>query len=189
MAEKEKKTKEKKVKSKAKAKEKAESKTDKAKTEPKKDAGSKKKKSKKGGKAEKEKKVDVVKKALSKGTKKKKQKRVAPKGKVYILSTFNNTVVTVTDQKGEVLSWSSGGVIGYKGTRKSTPLAAARATKDAMTKADKYGLKEVEVFVKGAGPGKETAVKSLGNTGVKVKKLIDNAKFPHNGCRARKRKR
>jgi len=124
------------------------------------------------------------------GPKKKKAKRRdVSKGRVYIKSTFNNTVVTVTDKKGEVLSWSSGGVIGNTGARKSTPFAAAQAAKDAMYKAKKYGLSEVEVYVNGPGPGKETAVKALGTTGVRVTMLHDAMKFPHNGCRPKKQKR
>lgn len=135
----------------------------------------------------KDKKTEKKKPAAAK--KSKKSKRNAVKGRVYIQSTFNNTVVTVTDSTGEVLSWSSGGVVGNKGSRKSTPYAAAQASKDAIEKAKKYGLKEVDVHVSGLGPGKETAFKALGGTGVKVLTVRDAIKFPHNGCRPRKRKR
>lgn len=121
--------------------------------------------------------------------KKKSKRKDVVKGCVFIKSTFNNTVVTVTDQKGEVLAWSSGGVVGNVGTRKSTPFAAAQAAKDAVGKAKKYGIREADVFVTGPGPGKETAVKALGSTGIRVMTLKDSMKFPHNGCRPRKRKR
>jgi|UniRef100_A0A7C5YUB5 small subunit ribosomal protein S11 len=134
----------------------------------------------------------TVKKTVSKTVPKSKSKkkiRSVTRGRVYINSTFNNTIVTVTDEKGEVLSWSSGGVIGFSGTKKGTPLAASKASMDALEKAKKYGLKEVEVYVKGIGPGKETAVKALANTGVRVLLLKDANRFPHNGCRPRKRPR
>lgn len=121
--------------------------------------------------------------------KQKKIKKNVNKGRLFIQSTFNNTIVTVTDEKGEVLSWSSGGVIGFTGTKKGTPLAAARATMDAVEKAKKIGLKEVEVYIKGVGQGKEMAVKALGNTGVRVLFLKDATRFPHDGCRPRKRPR
>jgi small subunit ribosomal protein S11 len=141
----------------------------------------------KAKKAEKPKKEVSTAKAATR--KKKSKKRDVTKGRVYIKSTFNNTVITVTDKKGEVLAWSSGGVIGNTGTRKSTPFAAAQAMRDVIEKAKKFGLREVDVHVTGPGPGKETAVKALGTTGLRVLTLNDSTRFPHNGCRPKKAKR
>lgn len=133
----------------------------------------------KGGKAAKGKKVK----------KNKNVKRDVTKALVYINATFNNTLITVTDSKGEVIAWSSGGVIGYKGSRKSTPFAGAQAAKDAMEKAKRFGVREIEVYIKGPGAGKETAVKALGNAGVRILNLHDTTRFPHDGCRPKKRRR
>jgi len=121
--------------------------------------------------------------AKKKGTKKK-VKRTVTKGIVHIQATFNNTIVTVTDEQGNVLTWESGGTVGYKGTRKSTPYAAQLAAQRAMKKAiNEYGLQEVEIWVKGPGAGRESAIRAVFASGVKVKALRDVTPIPHNGCR------
>jgi len=115
---------------------------------------------------------------------KKKVKRTVTKGIVHIQATFNNTIVTVTDEQGNVLTWESGGTVGYKGTRKSTPYAAQLAAQRAMRKAiNEYGLQEVEVWVKGPGAGRESAIRAVFASGVKVTALRDVTPIPHNGCR------
>lgn len=119
----------------------------------------------------------------------KKIKDLITKGKAFISSTFNNTIVTLTDEKGSVLSFSSGGAVGFKGTRKGTPYAASRASEDAVTKSLRYGLKEVDVFVKGPGPGRQMAVKAIRTAGLKVTSLTDTTAVPHNGCRPKKKPR
>ncbi len=115
---------------------------------------------------------------------KKKVKRTVTKGIVHIQATFNNTIVTVTDEQGNVLTWESGGTVGYKGTRKSTPYAAQLAAQRAMKKAiNEYGLQEVEIWVKGPGAGRESAIRAVFASGVKVKAIRDVTPIPHNGCR------
>ena len=115
---------------------------------------------------------------------KKKVKRTVTKGIVHIQSTFNNTIVTVTDGQGNVLTWESGGTVGYKGTRKSTPYAAQLAAQRAMKKAiNEYGLQEVEIWVKGPGAGRESAIRAVFASGVKVTAIRDVTPIPHNGCR------
>jgi len=115
---------------------------------------------------------------------KKKVKRTAAKGIVHIQSTFNNTIVTVTDEQGNTLTWESGGTVGYKGTRKSTPYAAQLAAQRAMRKAiNDYGLQEVEIWVKGPGAGRESAIRAVFASGVKVTAIRDVTPIPHNGCR------
>jgi small subunit ribosomal protein S11 len=128
-------------------------------------------------------------KATTKG--KKKEKKVVGSGKVYIQASFNNTIITVTDQKGNVLSWcSSGTLTGFRGAKKSTPFAAQLVAETAAKKAiENYGLKEVEVYVKGPGVGRESAVRSLDNAGLKVTLIKDITPIPHNGCRPKKRRR
>ncbi len=112
------------------------------------------------------------------------------KGVIHISATFNNTVVTVTDEMGNVIAWSSAGSLGFKGSKKSTPYAAQQAVEDALTKAKEHGLKEIGIKVQGPGSGRETAVKSAGTTeGVKVSFLKDVTPLPHNGCRPPKRRR
>lgn len=112
------------------------------------------------------------------------------KGIIYISATFNNTVVTVTDEMGNVIAWSSAGSLGFKGSKKSTPYAAQQAVEDALNKAKEHGLKEVGIKVQGPGSGRETAVKSAGSTdGIKVSFLKDITPLPHNGCRPPKRRR
>ena len=112
------------------------------------------------------------------------------KGIIHISATFNNTVVTVTDEMGNVIAWSSAGSLGFKGSKKSTPYAAQQAVEDALTKAKEHGLKEIGIKVQGPGSGRETAVKSVGTSeGVKVSFLKDVTPLPHNGCRPPKRRR
>ncbi|MCF8111575.1 MAG: 30S ribosomal protein S11 [Desulfobacteraceae bacterium] len=121
-------------------------------------------------------------------TKKKVKKNIA-NGVVHIQSTFNNTIVTITDSGGNVISWSSAGINGFKGSRKSTPFAAQQASEDAAKKAMEHGLKGVEVHVKGPGPGRESAIKALQATGLNVSMIRDVTPVPHNGCKPPKRRR
>ena len=121
---------------------------------------------------------------------KRKVKKQVAKGVVYIAATFNNTVITVTDEMGNVLAWSSAGSLGFKGSKKSTPYAAQQAVEDAMTKAKEYGIKEVGIKVQGPGSGRETAVKSVGAIeGIRVSSFKDITPLPHNGCRPPKKRR
>ncbi|MRR37154.1 30S ribosomal protein S11 [bacterium] len=120
---------------------------------------------------------------------KKKVKRSVGNGVVHIQSTFNNTIVTITDSAGNTVAWSSAGVLGFKGSRKSTPFAAQVAAEDAAKKAVEAGMKNVEVFVKGPGPGRESALRALQNTGFNVTSIKDVTPVPHNGCRPPKRRR
>ena len=121
-------------------------------------------------------------------TKKKVKKNVA-NGVVHIQSTFNNTIVTITDTVGNVVAWSSAGVQGFKGSRKSTPFAAQLAAQDAAKKAMDHGMRSVEVYVKGPGPGRESALRALQATGFSVAVIKDVTPIPHNGCRPPKRRR
>lgn len=121
-------------------------------------------------------------------TKKKVRKNV-PEGIVYIYSTFNNTIVTVTDKQGSVISWCSSGMLGFKGSRKSTPFAAQNAVADAAKKATDIGMRKVEVKVKGPGPGREAAMRALMTTGLEVSRIYDVTPVPHNGCKPPKRRR
>ena len=128
--------------------------------------------------------------AKRKVVRKKVVKKNIAKGIIYISATFNNTVVTVTDEMGNVIAWSSAGSLGFKGSKKSTPYAAQQAVEDALTKAKEHGLKEIGIKVQGPGSGRETAVKSAGSTeGIKVSILKDITPLPHNGCRPPKRRR
>ncbi len=121
---------------------------------------------------------------------KKKVKKSIAKGVVYVAATFNNTVITVTDEMGNVISWSSAGALGFKGSKKSTPFAATEAVSDAMTKAMEHGIKEVGIKVQGPGSGRDTAVKAIGATeGIRVTFLKDITPLPHNGCRPPKKRR
>lgn len=121
--------------------------------------------------------------------KKKRVKKNISSGVVHIQSTFNNTIVTITDQVGNVVSWSSSGVQGFKGSRKSTPFAAQLAAEDAAKKAMDHGMKTVEVYVKGPGAGRESALRALQSTGFHVLTIKDVTPIPHNGCRPPKRRR
>lgn len=120
---------------------------------------------------------------------KKKVKKISSKGVVHVKASFNNTLVTVTSQNGEVISTGSAGQVGFKGTRKSTPFGAQRAAEKAAASAMRLGVREVEVRVKGAGSGRESAVRALANSGLRVISIEDVTPLPHNGCRARKRRR
>ena len=120
---------------------------------------------------------------------KKKEKKNIPSGVVHIQSTFNNTIVTITDPAGNVVAWSSAGVQGFKGSRKSTPFAAQLAAEDAVKKAMEHGMKNVEVYVKGPGAGRESALRSLQAAGLNISVIKDVTPIPHNGCRPPKRRR
>ena len=120
---------------------------------------------------------------------KRKVKRHVARAIVNIKASFNNTHVTITDPNGETIAWGSAGIVGFKGTRKSTPFAAQRAAEQAAALAMRHGMREVEVLVKGAGSGRESAVRALSNSGLKVISIEDVTPLPHNGCRARKRRR
>ena len=136
----------------------------------------------------KESKVEEVKKK-KKFKIKKKEKRVVLNGKAYVNATFNNTIISITDNDGNVLSWSSAGSKGFKGSRKSTPYAAQVAADDAAIKASEYGLKNIDVEVKGPGSGRETALRALQARGFKILSIKDASPIPHNGCRPPKRRR
>lgn len=111
------------------------------------------------------------------------------RGQAHISSTFNNTMVTLTDLQGNVLSWASAGQLGFRGSRKSTPYAAQQAAEEAAKKAMEHGLRKVEVYVKGPGSGREAAIRSLQATGLEVNMIKDVTPIPHNGCRPPKRRR
>jgi small subunit ribosomal protein S11 len=121
---------------------------------------------------------------------KKKAKKSIAKAVVYVAATFNNTVITVTDEMGNVIAWSSAGALGFKGSKKSTPFAATEAVADAMKKAMENGVREVGIKVQGPGSGRDTAVKAIGATeGIRVSSLKDITPLPHNGCRPPKKRR
>ena len=122
-------------------------------------------------------------------TQKKKTKKIVQEGNAYIQATFNNTIITITDVNGNTISWASGGAQGYRGAKKSTPFAAQTIMEAAARKALDTGLSEVNVFVKGPGSGRESAIRALGTVGLKVKTIRDVTPIPHNGCRARKARR
>lgn len=127
-----------------------------------------------------------------KGVKKKsrkKEKKVVSHGIMYIYSTFNNTIITITDKDGNVLTWSAGGVVGFKGSRKSTPFAAQLAAGKALKDAENFGIKTLDIRVKGPGAGRESAIRTVGGTAFKVKSIKDITPIPHNGCRPRKKRR
>lgn len=120
---------------------------------------------------------------------KKKVKRSVTSGIAHIMATFNNTIVTITDKNGDALTWASTGTSGFSGSKKSTPFAAGIAAEKAAKKSLEFGLKEVEVFVKGPGAGRESAIRSLQAAGLKIKAIKDVTPIPHNGCRPPKRRR
>jgi len=120
---------------------------------------------------------------------KKKLKITSPLGVAHIKATFNNTIITITDTEGNTLAWASGGTIGFKGTKKSTPYAAQLAALDVAKRVKEAGLTQVEVLVKGPGPGREAAIRSLQAAGLQVKKVKDVTPQPHNGCRPKKKRR
>lgn len=120
---------------------------------------------------------------------KRKERKNIEHGQAHIRSTFNNTIVTISDVKGNVLSWASAGGLGFRGSRKSTPFAAQMAAETAAKAAMEHGLKQVEVFVKGPGSGREAAIRSLQASGLEVSSIKDCTPVPHNGCRPPKRRR
>ncbi len=115
-------------------------------------------------------------------------KRNVPHGQAHIKASFNNTVITLTDQAGAVLAWTSGGSVGFKGSRKSTPYAAQVAAEQAARKAGEMGMRKIDVIVRGSGSGRETAIRTLQNMGIEVTGIKDITPTPHNGCRPKKRK-
>jgi small subunit ribosomal protein S11 len=126
---------------------------------------------------------------VAKSNKRKKVRRNVSAGVAYIHATFNNTTVTITDTKGDTLCWASAGTCGFKGSRKSTPFAGQCAAQQAAEKATKFGMRDVEVRVKGPGSGRESAITSLQAAGLNVKQIEDITPIPHNGCRPRKKRR
>ena len=121
--------------------------------------------------------------------KKRKEKKSVYEGNVYIQATFNNTIITITDLKGNALSWASSGGLGFNGAKKSTPFAAQTVAETAVQRVQQYGLREVHVYVKGPGVGRESAIRTLGVMGLKVRSINDVTPIPHNGCRPRKTRR
>ena len=117
------------------------------------------------------------------------ERESVPVGRAYVHSTFNNTIVTLTDSQGNVLAWGSSGTVGFKGSRKSTAFAAQRAAEDAGKKGMEQGLRQVSVFVRGPGPGREAAIRSLQSLGLLITSIRDVTPIPHNGCRPPKRRR
>lgn len=122
-------------------------------------------------------------------SRKKKQKRSVPSGQVHIQASFNNTIITFTDNKGKTLAWSSAGACGFKGSRKGTAYAAQIASETAAEKVRDYGMKQADVFVRGIGQGREAAIRALINTNIMVSSIKDVTGVPHNGCRPRKPRR
>jgi small subunit ribosomal protein S11 len=120
---------------------------------------------------------------------KKTVKRQVAFGQIHIFATFNNTIVTITDAQGNTLSWASAGLVGFKGSRKSTPFASRLATERAVKAAQDMGIQEVELYVKGPGPGRESAVRAVQTMGMRVRSISDVTPLPHNGCRPPKRRR
>ncbi|MCM8792224.1 MAG: 30S ribosomal protein S11 [Candidatus Omnitrophica bacterium] len=127
--------------------------------------------------------------AMKGKTKKKKISKLVTSGIAHIQATFNNTIITITDTKGDVLVWSSPGVVGYSGSKKSTPFAAQVAASDAAKKAKEIGINEVVVYVKGPGAGRESAIRALQAAGLTVTAIKDITPIPHNGCRPKKKRR
>ena len=119
----------------------------------------------------------------------KKVKRMVPQGQAHIFATFNNTIVTITDMGGNTIAWSSAGASGFKGSRKSTPYAARLAAQSAARAAQDSGMQELDIIVKGPGPGREQAIRSLQASGIRVKSIRDITPVPHNGCRPKKKRR
>ena len=127
--------------------------------------------------------------AKARKNKKNRKVNVEPVGRAYIQASFNNVIVTLTNSKGQVVSWGSAGKAGFKGSKKNTPYAAQIAAKSAATDALDAGMKSVEVFVKGPGAGREAAIREIDATGIKVTKIVDVTPMPHNGCRPPKKRR
>ena len=134
--------------------------------------------------------MPAAKSAARKGTtRRRRERKNIERGAVHIQSTFNNTIVTITDTQGNALSWASAGELGFRGSRKSTPFAAQMAAEAAGRRAMEHGMKRVDVFVKGPGSGRETAIRSLGAVGLEIGPITDVTPMPHNGCRPPKRRR
>jgi len=121
--------------------------------------------------------------------KKKKRKAASAKGKVYVQSTFNNTIVTVSDEKGNTVAWASAGTVGFKGSKKGTAYAAQLASEAVSNQAKDAGIKRVDIFVKGPGAGRESSIRTIQGAGLTVESIKDTTPIPHNGCRPRKRRR
>lgn len=117
------------------------------------------------------------------------ERKSVPQGQAHIQATFNNTIITITDPNGNVLSWGTAGAAGFKGSRKSTPYAAQVAAESAARRAMDHGVRRIEVYVRGPGSGREAAIRSLSNTGLQVTSIVDVTPIPHNGCRPPKRRR
>ncbi|MGQ9598184.1 MAG: 30S ribosomal protein S11 [Anaerolineae bacterium] len=117
------------------------------------------------------------------------ERRVIPRGQAHIQATFNNTIITITDPQGNAIAWASAGLVGFKGSRKSTPYAAQIAAQQAARAAQENGMRELEIFVKGPGPGREAAIRSLQAAGLVIRAITDVTPIPHNGCRPPKRRR
>jgi len=120
---------------------------------------------------------------------KKKDRKIISHGIMFIHSTFNNTIITITDTEGKVLTWASGGMVGFKGSRKSTPFAAQLAAEKALKDAENFGVRTLDVRVKGPGAGRESAIRSIGGTPMQVRSIKDVTPIPHNGCRPPKKRR
>jgi small subunit ribosomal protein S11 len=119
----------------------------------------------------------------------KKEKKNIPSGRAYIYATFNNTIITITDQYGNAVAWATGGTSGFKGSRKSTPYAAQLAARNAAKAAQEHGVRELDVFVKGPGPGREAAIRALQAADMILRSITDKTPIPHNGCRPPKKRR
>lgn len=126
---------------------------------------------------------------MPKRTTRRKERKAVPSGKAYIQSTFNNTIVTLTDPQGNVIAWGSSGAAGFKGSRKGTPYAAQLAAHNAAKKAMEQGLRQVAVFIRGPGSGREAAIRALQSSGLFITSIRDMTPVPHNGCRPPKRRR
>ena len=126
---------------------------------------------------------------MSKSVKKKRKVKVEPSGQVHIQATFNNIIISITNNSGQVISWSSAGKMGFKGSKKNTPYAAQMAAEDCAKNAYDAGLRRVKVFVKGPGAGRESAIRTIHNVGIMVSEIIDVTPLPHNGCRPPKKRR
>jgi len=122
-------------------------------------------------------------------TRRRRERKSVPRGRAYVRSTFNNTIITLTDPNGNVISWGSGGTAGFTGSRKSTPYAAQLAAESAAQQAMEHGMREVEVLLRGPGSGREAAIRALQSSGLRILSLRDTTPIPHNGCRARRRPR
>lgn len=131
----------------------------------------------------------VTRRGAARGRARRRERKSVPRGRAYIQSTFNNTIVTLTDPNGNVLAWGSAGTAGFKGSRKSTPFAAQMAAETAARRAMEHGLRQVDVYVKGPGSGREAAIRSLQSAGLTILSIRDVTPIPHNGCRPPKRRR